>query len=150
MRGPGSASPGDRPDPHIPNTWLCNTKLYGRTDIDMTNETLRLNERTEGCRPAFDRNTSLKVRPQPGPLGRRLAMLLILAATPIPSMRAARGATAGREVTDHGITAAVERGLVSPFVHSKDIKVAVDGGVATLTGTVGTWIGWGEGVGSGR
>ena len=32
----------------------------------------------------------------------------------------------------------------SPFVHSKDIKVSVDGGVATLTGTVGTWIAWGE------
>jgi osmotically-inducible protein OsmY len=32
----------------------------------------------------------------------------------------------------------------SPFVHSKDIKVAVDGGVATLTGSVGTWIGRGE------
>jgi osmotically-inducible protein OsmY len=32
----------------------------------------------------------------------------------------------------------------SPFVHSKDIKVSVDGGVATLTGTVGTWISWGE------
>ena len=29
-------------------------------------------------------------------------------------------------------------------MRSKDIKVAVDGGVATLTGTVGTWIGWGE------
>ena len=32
----------------------------------------------------------------------------------------------------------------SPFVHSDEIKVAVDGGMATLTGTVGTWIGWGE------
>jgi osmotically-inducible protein OsmY len=32
----------------------------------------------------------------------------------------------------------------SPFVHSKDIKVSVNGGVATLTGTVGTWIAWGE------
>jgi osmotically-inducible protein OsmY len=32
----------------------------------------------------------------------------------------------------------------SPFVDSDDINVAVDGGVATLTGTVGTWIGWGE------
>ena len=29
-------------------------------------------------------------------------------------------------------------------IRSKGIKVAVDGGVATLTGTVGTWIGWGE------
>lgn len=32
----------------------------------------------------------------------------------------------------------------SPFVHRADIKVTVHGGVATLTGTVGTWIGWGE------
>jgi osmotically-inducible protein OsmY len=32
----------------------------------------------------------------------------------------------------------------SPFVHSDDITVTVDGGVATLTGTVGTWIGYGE------
>ena len=32
----------------------------------------------------------------------------------------------------------------SPFVGRKDIQVKVDGGVATLTGTVGTWIGWGE------
>ena len=32
----------------------------------------------------------------------------------------------------------------SPFVDSDDIKVTVNGGVATLTGTVGTWIGWGE------
>jgi hypothetical protein len=32
----------------------------------------------------------------------------------------------------------------SPFVDSDDIKVIVDGGVATLTGTVGSWIGWGE------
>jgi osmotically-inducible protein OsmY len=32
----------------------------------------------------------------------------------------------------------------SPFVHSDDIKVTVDGGVASLTGAVGTWIGWGE------
>jgi osmotically-inducible protein OsmY len=32
----------------------------------------------------------------------------------------------------------------SPFVHSNEIKVSVDGGKATLTGNVGTWIGWGE------
>jgi hypothetical protein len=32
----------------------------------------------------------------------------------------------------------------SPFVVSDDIKVAVNGGVATLTGTVGTRIGWRE------
>jgi osmotically-inducible protein OsmY len=39
----------------------------------------------------------------------------------------------------------IENGFFwSPFVHSKDIKVSVDGGVATLTGTVGTWISWTE------
>jgi hypothetical protein len=32
----------------------------------------------------------------------------------------------------------------SPFVDRDDIKVTVKGGVATLTGTVETWIGWGE------
>jgi osmotically-inducible protein OsmY len=32
----------------------------------------------------------------------------------------------------------------SPFVDRDDIKVTVNGGVATLTGRVGTWIGWGE------
>ena len=29
-------------------------------------------------------------------------------------------------------------------MHSKDIKVSVAEGVATLTGTVGTWISWNE------
>jgi osmotically-inducible protein OsmY len=32
----------------------------------------------------------------------------------------------------------------SPFVHRNDIKVTVDNGVVTLTGTVGSWIGYGE------
>jgi len=32
----------------------------------------------------------------------------------------------------------------SPFVDRDDVKVAVNGGVATLTGTIGTWVGWGE------
>jgi osmotically-inducible protein OsmY len=29
-------------------------------------------------------------------------------------------------------------------LNSEDIKVTIDGGVVTLTGTVGNWIGWGE------
>ena len=37
-----------------------------------------------------------------------------------------------------------ERLFWSPFVHKDNIKVSVDGGVATLTGTVGTWLGWAE------
>jgi osmotically-inducible protein OsmY len=32
----------------------------------------------------------------------------------------------------------------SPFVHSDDIKVSIDGGVVTLTGQVGTWMGRNE------
>jgi osmotically-inducible protein OsmY len=48
-------------------------------------------------------------------------------------------------MTDERIKKNIESGFFwSPFVHSDEIKVAVDGGVATLTGTVGTWIGWGE------
>jgi len=37
-----------------------------------------------------------------------------------------------------------DRFFWSPFVDRDDIKVAVNGGVATLTGTAGTWVGWGE------
>jgi osmotically-inducible protein OsmY len=29
-------------------------------------------------------------------------------------------------------------------VDRNDIKVTVNGGVATLTGSIGTWVGWGE------
>jgi len=32
----------------------------------------------------------------------------------------------------------------SPFVHSDDITVTVDGGVVTLTGTIGSWIAYEE------
>ena len=37
-----------------------------------------------------------------------------------------------------------DRFFWSPFVDRDDIKVTVNGAVATLTGTVGTWIGWNE------
>ena len=37
-----------------------------------------------------------------------------------------------------------DRFFWSPFVDRDDIKVTVNGGVATLTGTAGTWVGWGE------
>ena len=37
-----------------------------------------------------------------------------------------------------------ERFFWSPFLNREDIKVTIDGGVVTLTGTVGNWIGWGE------
>jgi osmotically-inducible protein OsmY len=48
-------------------------------------------------------------------------------------------------LSDEQIKRNIEDGFFwSPFVHSKDIKVSVDGGVATLTGTVATWIGFNE------
>jgi len=48
-------------------------------------------------------------------------------------------------LSDQFIKRNIEDGFFwSPFVRSKDIKVSVDGGVATLTGTVGTWISWTE------
>jgi hypothetical protein len=48
-------------------------------------------------------------------------------------------------LSDEQIKKGIEGGLFwSPFVDSDDIKVTVQGGVATLTGTVGTRIGWGE------
>jgi len=37
-----------------------------------------------------------------------------------------------------------DRFFWSPFVDRGDVKVSMDGGVATLTGNVGTWIGYGE------
>jgi osmotically-inducible protein OsmY len=48
-------------------------------------------------------------------------------------------------LNDERIKEKIERTLFwSPLVHTDDIKVAVAGGVATLTGSVETWIGWGE------
>jgi osmotically-inducible protein OsmY len=47
--------------------------------------------------------------------------------------------------SDEQIKKAIEKAFFwSPFVHSNEITVTVDGGVATLTGTVGSWIGLGE------
>ena len=48
-------------------------------------------------------------------------------------------------LSDEQIKKKIEHAFIwSPFVDRGDITVAVHGGVATLTGTVGTWIGWGE------
>jgi osmotically-inducible protein OsmY len=48
-------------------------------------------------------------------------------------------------LSDERIGRSIEERLFwSPFVHGDNIKVSVDGGVATLTGTVGTWLGWAE------
>ena len=49
------------------------------------------------------------------------------------------------ELSDAKIKKQIEdRFFWSPFVDRSDIKVTVNGAVATLTGTVGTWIGWNE------
>ena len=49
------------------------------------------------------------------------------------------------ELSDVQIKKQIEdRFFWSPFVDRADIKVTVNGAVATLTGTVGTWIGWNE------
>ena len=50
-------------------------------------------------------------------------------------------------LSDQQIKKNIEDALFwSPFVHRDDITVTVDGGVATLAGTVGTWIGYGEAI----
>jgi osmotically-inducible protein OsmY len=47
--------------------------------------------------------------------------------------------------TDAKIKKSIEdRFFWSPFVDRDNIKVTVNGGVATLTGSIGTWVGWGE------
>jgi osmotically-inducible protein OsmY len=47
--------------------------------------------------------------------------------------------------TDEEIKKQIEDAFFwSPFVDRGDITVTVHGGVATLSGTVGSWIGWGE------
>jgi len=48
-------------------------------------------------------------------------------------------------LSDDEIRSQIEDALFwSPFVDRDDVAVAVHGGVATLTGTVGSWIGYGE------
>jgi len=48
-------------------------------------------------------------------------------------------------LTDEQIKKKIDHSFFwSPFVDREDITVTVHGGVATLTGTVDTWIGWGE------
>ena len=46
-------------------------------------------------------------------------------------------------ISDDQIKAAIDHGFLwSPYVNRDDIHVVVKGGVATLTGTVTSWIGW--------
>jgi osmotically-inducible protein OsmY len=64
-------------------------------------------------------------------------MLLILAGMPIPLMRSARAATAPKAITDHGITAAVERGLIfEKGVFPSNVDVSTSEGIVTLSGAV--------------
>jgi len=53
--------------------------------------------------------------------------------------------------SDKQIKKAIEHAFFwSPFVHRDDIRVKVDNGVAVLTGTVGTWVGYNEADGDAR
>ena len=104
----------------------------------MTNEILR-NEGTTEKRPhpASDRNSSLKVRSSHRSLSRWLIMLLILAGAQLPLMRSGHAATTQKAVTDHGITAAVERGLVfEKGVFPSRVDVNTSEGIVTLSGAV--------------
>jgi osmotically-inducible protein OsmY len=50
-----------------------------------------------------------------------------------------------QQLSDEQIKKNIEDSFLwSPYVDSDDIKVTVVEGIATLTGAVGTWIGWGE------
>jgi osmotically-inducible protein OsmY len=48
-------------------------------------------------------------------------------------------------LSDVQIKESIEKRLFwSPYIKISDVNVTVDGGMATLTGTVGTWIGWND------
>ena len=106
----------------------------------MTNETLRL--RLEGTterrpHPAFDRKGALKVVPSHPPLRRWLVVQLTLAVMPIPLMGSAHAETSTRAITDHGITSAVERGLIfEKGVFPSNVDVNTSDGIVTLSGAV--------------
>ena len=82
-------------------------------------------------------NDILQVRPSHPRLSRQLMILLISAGAQLPLMRSVHAATAPREVTDHGITAAVERGLVfEKGVFPSRVDVSTSEGIVTLSGAV--------------
>jgi BON domain len=118
----------------------------------MTNEILRFDGTSARLRhPSFLTTSCLEMRPHHAPLSRWLTLLLILAGMPIPLMRSVHAAITQKAITEQAflsdglIKRNIEDGFFwSPFVRSKDLKVSFDGGVATLTGTVGTWIAWVE------
>ena len=104
----------------------------------MTNEILGIDGTTARFHdPAFHRKSSLEVRPRHAPLSRWLTMLLILAGMPIPLMRSVHAATTPKAITDHGITSAVERGLIfEKGVFPSNVDVSTSDGIVTLSGAV--------------
>jgi osmotically-inducible protein OsmY len=104
----------------------------------MTNEILWIAGTSQRrLRLAFDRNSSLKVRPNHAPLSQWLTMLLILEGAQLPLMRSVHAATTPKVITDHGITSAVERGLVfEKGVFPSRVDVSTSEGIVTLSGAV--------------
>src|SRR5664279_1254276 len=105
----------------------------------MTNEILRLHGTTAKLHPPpFPSKGSLEQRLHHAPLSRCLTMLLILAGMPIPLMRSVHAATTQKAITDHGITSAVERGLIfEKGVFPSSVDVSTSEGSVTLSGAVG-------------
>jgi osmotically-inducible protein OsmY len=103
----------------------------------MTNEILGTEEAEQRPRPAVDTNTSPNVRPNQSPLSRWLVIMSILATTQLSLMRPAHAAVTPKAVTDHGITAAVERGLVfEKGVFPSRVDANTSEGIVTLSGAV--------------
>jgi osmotically-inducible protein OsmY len=112
--------------------------IYRRRNIDMSNEILGIDGTTAILHHlAFHRNSSLEVRPRQSPLSRWMTILLILAGMPIPLERSAHAATTPKTITDHGITFAVERGLIfEKGVFPSNVDVNTSEGIVTLSGAV--------------
>ena len=104
----------------------------------MNNEILGIDGTIERLRhPLFHRNSSLKMRPHYAPMGRWLSMLLILVGMPISLMRPVHAASTPKAITDHGITSAVERGLIfEKGVFPSSVDVSTSEGIVTLSGAV--------------
>ena len=104
----------------------------------MTNGILRIEGTTEKCpRPPVDRNSALRDYPSHRRLSRWSTMLLILAGTQLSLMPSGQAATTPKAVTDHGITAAVDRALVfEKGVFPSRVDVNTSEGIVTLSGAV--------------
>ena len=104
----------------------------------MTNELPRIDGTTEKQHyHAFNKKSSLEVRPHHARLSRCWPILLVLAGMPIPLMRSAHAATTPKAITDHGITSAIERGLIfEKGVFPSNVDVSTSEGIVTLSGSV--------------